>query len=227
MAAKTSTRVNPKSVTILAMGFTAGNYVHMIGAQFERPTKYVWAIDNSGMWFHDIDLIVAMDDFRRDAKTKPVNHRKYVDALTNRGVPIITSTAYKEYPCLEEYPLAEVLEYLGRKPWEHHPLDNSINYAIALAMYRGMKQIRLVGVEFVPPHKPSALEYAREVAKDKYGAVPDWFKYYMKPALRTPGEPGESNCTWLLEFAMARGISIGLQYGTTLMGLDIPVFYYG
>ena len=235
MAPKTSTRVNPKSVTILAMGPTTMQYISRIGPQFERPTKHVWAINNAGMWFHDIDLIIAMDDFKRDSKTHP----KYVKALTERGRPVLTCTAYEEYPALEEYPIKEVLEYLGCYPEytapvfkdvfpTHHPLDNSCNYALAYAMYRGMKEIHLYGFEFRSRYTEASLMLAEKFAKDKYGPdVPDWFKFYMKDYMPHAQEPGETNCCWLLGVCRERGINIKLTSGTTLLGHDLPRFYYG
>lgn len=218
-------KINPKSVTILAMGPTTMQYISRVGGQFERPTKHVWAINNAGMWFHDIDLIIAMDDFKRDSKTHP----KYVKALTNRGVPILTCTAYKKYPALMEYPLKEVLEYLDISHWCHyHPLDNSCNYALAYAMYKGMKQIALCGFEFRKPYTKLALLEAEEFAKRTYGEnVPDWFKYYMKDWLPKAQEPGELSCYWLLATARERGIAVSIPTGTTLMGADIPKFFYG
>ena len=224
MAAKTPTKVNPKSVTILAMGETTKQYIGRIGGQFERPTKHVWAINNAGMWFHDIDLIIAMDDFKRDSKTHP----KYVKALTGRGIPVLTCTAYKQYPSLEEYPLKEVLDYLGIDPGHPHPLDNSCNYALAYAMYKGMKEIHLLGYEFRKTWSANNLYDAEIFAKAKYGEnVPSWFKYYMKDYMPRSQEPGENSCCYLLGLCKGRNISIRISYGTTLMNADLPHFYYG
>lgn len=223
MPVKTSPRVNPKSVTILAMGPTTMQYISRIGGQFERPTKHVWAINNAGMWFHDIDLIIAMDDFKRDSKTHP----KYVKALTNRGVPILTCTAYKQYPALVEYPIKEVVKALGlgRGPF---PLDNSCNYAIAYAMYTGIKEIHLYGFEFRKRYTALELEVADIYARNKYGEkVPNWFKYYMKDWIPRAGEPGSEGCHFLLGLCAANKIRVVVRPGTTLMNADLPHFYYG
>ncbi|KKK79150.1 hypothetical protein LCGC14_2836400 [marine sediment metagenome] len=224
MAAKTPTRVNPKSVTILAMGPTTMQYISQIGGQFERPTKHVWAINNAGMWFHDIDLIIAMDDFKRDSKTHP----KYVKALTNRGVPVLTCTAHEEYPSLQEYPTAEVMEYLRVNPdFAPHPLDNSCNYALAYAMYLGMTEIHLYGFEFRAAMTKKAYIEAQKYAMERYGRVPEWFGFYMKEWLPRPGEPGEESCHWLLGLCHGRGIKIRCSEDTTLLSASLPKFFYG
>ena len=225
MAAKTLPRVNPKSVTILAMGPTTMQYISQIGGQFERPTKHVWAINNAGMWFHDIDLIIAMDDFKRDSKTHP----KYVKALTNRGVPILTCTTYETYPSQQEYPTVEVMVYLDvASDWAPHPLDNSCNYALAYAMYRGMKEIHLYGYEFRAPITEKAYMEAQKYAMEKYGRnTPDWFGFYMKPWLPKAQEPGEESCHWLLGLCHGRGIKVRFSENTTLVSASLPRFYYG
>ena len=129
-----------KSVTILAMGQTTHEYIAQLGRVESRKTDYVWAINNAGMWLEDIDLIISMDDLRRDTTFDP----EYVKGLTERGVPLLTATAYEEYPSTMAYPLKEVLDYLNIKPGELHPLDNSCNYSLAYAMFKGMTEISLV-----------------------------------------------------------------------------------
>ncbi len=225
MAAKTSTRVNPKSVTILAMGPTTTYYISQIGGQFEKPTNEVWAINNAGMWFHDIDLIIAMDDFKRDSKTHP----QYVHRLTTRGVPILTCTTYPEYPLLREYPTSGVMAYLDVDPdWAPHPLDNSCNYALAYAMYLGFTEIHLYGFEFKTSITRKAYIEAQKYAMDKYGRnTPDWFGFYMKDWMPKAQEPGEESCHWLLGLCHGRGINVRLTDGTTLVSAHLPRFFYG
>ena len=224
MAAKTSSGVNPKSVTILAMGPTTNFFIDELDVASERPTEYIWAINNAGMWLDDIDLIISMDDLRRDITFDP----EYVKGLTGRGIPLLTSTAYEEYPSTMDYPLKEVLDYLDIEPGEIHPLDNSCNYSLAYAMYKGMKEISLVGYEFRASYSRTTLYEADKFAKEKYGDdVPFWFKYYMKDYMTRASEPGEFGCCYLMGMCKERGIHINLAFGTTLMNADLPVFYYG
>ncbi len=224
MAPKTSTGVNPKSVTILAMGQTTRDYISQLNGQSQRSTRYVWAINNAAMWLDDIDLVISMDDFRRDEKIDP----QYVKDLTGRGVPVLTSTAYEKYPSLQEYPLKKVLDYLDIEPGGLHPLDNSCNYTLAYAMYKGMTEISLVGYEFRGGYTLHTLLAAQKFAEENYGEnVPDWFKFYMKDYMPQAGEPGEPSCCYLLGICKERGIDIDLAFGTTLMNAHLPRFYYG
>ncbi len=223
MAPKTSTRVNPKSVTILAMGGTTKQYIES-REPGHRITKHVWAINEAGTWLDDVDLIIAMDDFRRDEKIDA----EYVRKLMETGKPILACTVYEEYPTLQEYPLKAVLDCLDINPGELHPLDNSCNYALAYAMYKGMNEIHLVGYEFRPQYTLNQLFKAQKYAEEKYGDdVPDWFKFYMRDYMPQAGEPGEVGCCYLLGMCKERNIDVALAMGTTLMNAHWPRFYYG
>lgn len=203
-----------KSVVIL--GCTMQNYPP---GRFPTDWTERWGINNCWCEYHEqaddaekLTRIIAMDDLKRDSHTHP----DYVKAITTAGIPVITCTAYDEWPCTQDYPLGAVLPHIGRCR-----LDNSINYALALAMYEGFDRIGLFGCEFT---KIDADWIDRDMSPN-----PPWFTFYQDDAIlhRRGREPGVETLMYLLGICDGRGIDVVVPDGSTIFDQDRPNFFYG
>ena len=149
-----------ETVSIVAMGPTLMDFLQDCEGDYRRPSDHVWAVNSAGSWLHDVDLIVAMDCPRRDLKT----HRRYVERMMGRGLPVLTCEAYPEWPCTFAYPVEGVVDKIGRLPRVGSYLNNSANYALAYALYLEASEIRLYGCEFT----------ARPRQIEPWEGMPDW-----------------------------------------------------
>jgi hypothetical protein len=214
-----------------------GSVVITAGASWTRPhldelSDYDqwWGINETwyGYWKKDgskPDLIVAMDDLRRDLKTEP----DYVDRITQLGIPIIGPEKIARWPQIEAYPLKEAIEFIGL-PQAWRVFDNSINYAMILAMMKGFQRIAVRGTDFVKPYEAVDLECAMVRWKHrKYANPPDWFKYYEELSVfrRAPTEPGNEATHFLIGWGIAKGYLFDLADTTTILNSDREKFYYG
>jgi len=224
MAAKKSARVTGPA--ILICGAAAGKATPRYVKTFDE----VWALNTCAKECGiKPDLVIAMDDLRRDHAADPAYCAKL---FAGHKADVLTTVEYPEWPRAKAYPLAETIEALGVPlVLARHLFDNSTNYALALAITRGADHIGLHGVSFCFPDKPGGLEIYRTLdwAGTKYENAPDWFKYYGKYALseRRPREPGIEACHFLLGLAVERGIAVSFGPKTTLLNLDREPYAYG
>lgn len=179
-----------------------------------------WGINNCWCDFHQqadssekLTAIIAMDDLRRDRGTHP----RYVEQIIDCDVPIYTATAYPEYSNTIDYPTEDVMEWVAPAR-----LDNSINYALALAIHGGATTIGLFGCEFTKADPEWV--HGRDM-----GPFPDWFSYYQEDAIfhRRGREPGVEVLNYLLGRAIERGIDVLIPRGSTIFDSDRPFFHYG
>ena len=205
--------------------------VHIVTPCAKRPDRKegvaLWAINQAGhALLVEPDLVIAMDDLRRDASC----NEKYVRSILAEKCPIYTSTPYKN---AEAYPLAKVVgwleEWIDLAAWRL--LDNTCNYALALALCEGYKRIILSGFRFVSPYSETLLTFQIDKwRRTEYPTAPDWFKYYgdMASLARTPTEPGSESLHFLLGLAVASGVKIELKDGNEgVLNSDRDKFYYG
>ena len=187
-----------------------------------------WTINNTHSR-HGLktDLIIAMDDLERDEETHP----DYVDAIIGAGVPVLSTEPKKRWPSVEAFPLQEVCNFIS--PYFHEPwrvLDNSVNYAFALALARGYKNIGIFGVDFCAPYTDADLACSLVRFDDMgYPNAPDWFKYYHPSILtpRRPRKPGIESFHFLYGLAMGLGRQLHMSSKTTLLNYDRDKFFYG
>lgn len=221
----------PTSVSILGMGNTLFSYFQDYEREYKRPTDSVWAINSAGVWCHDIDMIIALDNFERDLRMDDGAHVTYVLNILKRGVPIMSDVTYPDWPKVQAYPLREVIADIWPQakknedcfPW----FQNTVNYALALAIARGYKHIRLYGCNFVMGDSPWTLSAIAE--DDAKQNLPYWFAYH-RPAInkgRRIGEPGLETTCWLIGIAHARGITVHIPAGDSLMNADRAMYWYG
>ncbi len=153
------------------------------------PFDEVWAINHMGKMLKDIDLIIAMDDLRHE--------KERYEGMMNGEIPILTSTVYPEFNCIE-YPLREVINELhpGNVSYLGTYFRNTVSFAVAYAIYKGFDRISLYGCDF-----------------------------YYDGGVKT--EEARANCEFWLGFAHARGIKIEVSEGSTTLDMNKPQKLYG
>jgi len=132
-----------ESVALVSLGFSKAAYLDQClescyqdnGAMWDE----VWTV-NAGLKAFNHDKVFIMDDLRVQARRYP----KYAELLKRHNKPIITSTAYKEFPTSEAYPIKEVVDLVGEDAW----FPNTVVYAIGYAMLSGVKSLHLYGADF-------------------------------------------------------------------------------
>ena len=132
-----------KSVSIVALGHSADAYAHAVMEAKGKPTSKLWAINRAPMYLKDVDLCIAMDDHTWMERKE--NYPGVRAALLDLDIPVMTAKDYglKNYV---EYPLKKVLKKIPH--FDGRYLDNSINFALALAITMKIKEIRLYGCYF-------------------------------------------------------------------------------
>lgn len=209
----------PPEVDLVALGYTA--------QAFKARGKFIASINNAHDYYQfQPDLICAMDDLERDVE----DHPRYVESITQAGVPVLTTGQKEQWPATLAYPLAEVIDWLELPVISASKiLSNTINYTLAYLGYAGAKNINLWGVEFVNPDSRGIVQRQRNFLDRR--KWPDWTIFYMEALIRAPQEPGLDGCMYLLGLLHARGVLIGLPIGdqmqTTLLDMDRPSFFYG
>ena len=217
---------SPSSVLICGCG--AGKPVPR---KLLRQYKAVWSVNNCFTCCKvEPDLVIAIDDFRRDEEAEPGYAAKLFKGHNAR---VVTTVAYQEWPRAVAYPLSRVIESLGiRREYARRLFDNSCNYALALAIDQEWRRIGLYGMSFARPYSKA---YWRDVGMLDWERTPyqgrlrpDWFKYHGRIALisRQPTEPGSEAFHTLLGIALARGVDVAI-YNSTLLNLDREAYYYG
>lgn len=141
----------PTKVAIVAMGASSAAYNAMVASNGHRKALFdeTWGINSIGACLIT-DRMFVMQDMKHNI-AKESETRKVAQGI-QRWVPeyqgpIYTTTAYPEWPALVEYPTEDVLNSLGGPPY----LNNSVAYAIAFAMFIGVKEIYLFGADFSYP----------------------------------------------------------------------------
>ena len=142
----------PDRVAIVALGPSCQAFIRrsMSNEQLGKPYVEVWTL-NRGFAGIQHDKLFVMDDLTwiRDHKNKA-----YAEWLQKHDRPIITSTAYPEWPTSVAYPLKEVVEF--------HEDDifaiNTVAYMVAYAIFIGVKEVAIFGADFMYPGGHSEVE---------------------------------------------------------------------
>jgi hypothetical protein len=130
----------PKSVAMVGLGPSANNYwLELAGWDQEKPPwQEVWVVNRASEAFvHDVAF--NMHDLRDLAKKFPNEGKRLLRVKT----PLITTTAYKEYPTSVAYPLMPVLDFL-----KTDLVNSTPAWMVAYAMLIGVKEIYLYGMDF-------------------------------------------------------------------------------
>jgi len=147
----------PETVALVAMGASRENYFSeamRAGGRFGIADE-TWVVNKLGSVM-DHDIVFRMDDLRsprqcnlgRGANKDPdcTVHDTQTDWMKTHNKPIITSTAYPEFPTSIEYPLEEVINTIGYSYFLTTPA-----YAAAFAIHIGVKHLKLYGCDYVYP----------------------------------------------------------------------------
>lgn len=188
----------------------------------------IWSINNAhAAWFrreiyYKPDLIIALDDLRRDE----IKHPDYVQEIVDAGCPVLNTHNSRKWKNVTAYPLKKVWKMFPSRSF----YDNTINYAFMLALYEEYDHIKFHGCDFVPPYDRHLLrKWKANWAKRGYHDLPEWFKYYDEDVIHWRGgtEPGVENFHVLLGYAMAAGVRVDFAKGSTAANRDRDPFFYG
>ena len=186
----------------------------------------IWSINNShAAWkregiIYKPDLIIAMDDLRRDE----IKHPDYVEEIVTAGCPVLSTHDSEKWETVKAFPLDTVYKVFTNT----HLFDNTINYAFMLALVKGYKEITFHGTDFVSPDSKKLLSKAGvNWLKRGYRDVPDWFKYYDEDVIHWRGgnEPGVESFHYLM--GRAEGVKMFFAKGSTALNMDRDSFFYG
>jgi SAM-dependent methyltransferase len=138
----------PEHVTILALGPSLEKYVDIVkrlGGKHAYCDE-VWGINAVGGVVM-CDRVFHMDDVRIQeirARARPKsNIARMLEWIKVHPGPIITSRAHPDYPGLVEFPLRDVLH-----TFQHAYFNSTPSYAVAYAIWLGVKKISLYGLDF-------------------------------------------------------------------------------
>lgn len=136
----------PRSVAILGMGASIQEFVLLRLGQRVAYDEY-WGI-NSVAGVLRLNRVFSMADLQYSKQVNP----ELGEWLRVCGVPIYTCKEYPEdFPTSVEYPLEAVLKRINL-PY----LNNSVAYAVALALCMDVKEIGLFGCDFTYKDVPAA-----------------------------------------------------------------------
>jgi len=114
---------------------------------FSGEFDQVWGLNQLAR-SHDLDKLFVMDDLK---SRMPYWDAELPEWLKTYDRPIVTSRAYPEWPTAERYPVEDVAQHFGI------PLGlsyySSVDYMIALAVYQGVTELHLFGVDCSDPKR--------------------------------------------------------------------------
>lgn len=146
----------PKHVVLLALGPSSmgWNRVAEMHGGRRHFCDAVWTVNTYGDVFAH-DMLWHMDDVRIQEQRAAAGNEKIGKMLSwmkTHDKPIMTSRAHPDYPALIEFPLEDVINALGGIPY----WNGTTAYAIAYAIYSGVKKITLFGLDFTYPNAHDA-----------------------------------------------------------------------
>jgi len=160
MSTSTDDNRAPYTVAIVAMGPSHVDYLNeCIGAKGRKGVAdETWAI-NAMAGIIEHDRAIMMDElpyFEKAARELNPGLAGYATWLKTHPGPIYTPKFYPEFPGSVEYPLEAVLNVIN-----YPYLNNTSSYALALAIYMGVKHIKLYGFDFTYPDNRGFAEAGR------------------------------------------------------------------
>jgi hypothetical protein len=144
----------PETVALVAMGSSRMDYeaeVMRTGGK-SGVADETWVVNKLGAVLHH-DILFRMDDLQEEHacnmkrgcnKDDKTIHDTFDEFLINHNKPIITSTAYDEYPMSVTYPLEDVINSIGYSYFLSTPA-----YAAAYAIHLGVKHLKVYGCDYV------------------------------------------------------------------------------
>lgn len=141
-----------KRVALVGGGFSGHRFLWAVGLAEKPIYDEVWTINHMGKALKGWStLIFHMDDLKCD--------ERFVGSMYELGIPVMTSTAYEEFPNSVAYPIQDI--------WDAVKLDyfeTTVDYAIAFAVWRRVGWLELYGCDFTSPDN-TLLEEGRTSAE--------------------------------------------------------------
>ena len=140
----------PRSVALVAMGPSITDFIQDTLTQELKPgwVDEVWAINMAANGIHH-DVVFWMDDLVSQNEFRP----GLMQLLNQRGKPVITSVRHPEIvPNSYDYPVQEVTQ-LGWQVFGKPYLNNGVVMAVAYALWKGVKTLRIYGADFTYPNR--------------------------------------------------------------------------
>lgn len=136
-------QTRPQSVAIVALGPSNHDYVAAACTKKDfLSADEVWLV-NSAINAFTGDKVFIMDDLKRIEKRFPVWGSK----LRTTHIPIVTSTAYPEFPTSVAYPLKEVCDH-----FQDDYITGTVAYMLAYALsIESVKELYLFGCDYWYP----------------------------------------------------------------------------
>ena len=143
----------PRTVALVAMGPSVTEFIADTFTQEMTPawTDEIWAINMAanGIWH---DVCFWMDDLIAQHQFRP----GLFDLLRQRGKPVITTDRQPDIlPMSFDYPVQEIVKF-GWEAFGRPYLNNGVAMAVAYALWKGVKLLRIYGADFTYPDRPYA-----------------------------------------------------------------------
>jgi SAM-dependent methyltransferase len=139
----------PETVAILGLGPSLESYVDIVkrlGAR-SKLCDQTWGINAVGDVIR-CDLLFHMDDARvqesRAAAAPESNIAAMIGWMRDYKGRVLTSVPHKDYPCMEPFPLQDVIRSCDGFAY----FNSTAAYAVAYAIHIGVKKIMLFGCDF-------------------------------------------------------------------------------
>lgn len=140
-------RETPYHVAIVAMGESKKDYLNIAAHRGGRAevADEIWAINSMGSIIYH-DLLFHMDDCKvQEARAERKQDGNIAGMLKwlKKHPRFITSKVYPEYPGAIAFPLEKIVQKYGVTYF-----NNTVAYAVAYAMYVGVKKISIFGCDY-------------------------------------------------------------------------------
>ena len=147
-------RPTPETVALVAMGASRSDFISeaMKAGGTTGIADEVWVINKLGDVLKH-DLCFRMDDMMKPRRTNLVVrndkdgitvHERQTEWMKNHDKPIVTTTAYPEFPTSITYPIEGVVNTIGYSYFLTTPA-----YAAAFAIHIGVQHLKLYGCDYV------------------------------------------------------------------------------
>lgn len=138
--------MNKKRLAIVALGPSSFQYIQAVEAVGDRSLLFeeVWTVNTYSSVIKS-DLVFHMDDIRVQMARAEQNEKikGLVDYLRTHQGRVMTSRTHPEFPCLEAFPLEEVMN-----EFKTFYFNNTVAYALAYALMQEFDSIALYGCDY-------------------------------------------------------------------------------
>lgn len=137
----------PKSVVLLGLGPSHQSYVGEVLCHLGQPwAEEVWTINGGAVAFQ-CDRCFSIADLRTDLHKWP-HWAKWLTSSASSRIPIYTSKRYPEFPSTIEYPLETLRKFIQFDL----VFCNTGPMALAMAMWLGIKEVWMFGIDYTYPN---------------------------------------------------------------------------